>query len=160
MTGRTAQGQGMDAGRNVRTGRAPLRWGSGIMIVLGVGHLTLLALMDGAAIAAWAERGLWAAVPLDLAGGAEPTAAQLQNSLTFWAGPGSFSVPLVLLGALVWHLAGRGVPVPAWVGWGTAAWCVVGGVLLVPSPYFLGAVAGLLIVLGARRARLRESGTV
>lgn len=145
--------------RNARSGKALLRWAGGIMVVLGVGHLTLLALIDGAVIAAWAERGLWAAVPLDIAGGAEPTAAQLQNSLTFWGGPGSFSVPLILLGALVWNLAGRGVAVPAWVGWGVAAWCVVGGVLLVPSPYFLGAVAGLLVAWGARRDRLRESGT-
>ncbi|WP_304453075.1 DUF6463 family protein [Nocardiopsis sp. YSL2] len=131
------------------TGRRLLRWASGIMVVLGAGHLALLAVFSRADIAAWGERGVWAAVPLDLAG-TGATMVSLQNSLTFWAGPGSFAVPLILLGCLTWHLAGRGVPVPAWLGWGLAAWCLVGGVLLVPSPYFAGAVAGALVVLARR----------
>ncbi|GAB2482127.1 DUF6463 family protein [Nocardiopsis aegyptia] len=131
------------------TGKRLLRWASGIMIVLGTGHLSLLAVYSWTDVAGWADRGVWAAVPLDLAG-VEVTPAALQNALTFWAGPGSFAVPLILLGCLTWHLAGRGVPVPAWVGWGLAVWCVVGGVLLVPSPYFAGAVAGVLVVLAKR----------
>ncbi|MFI1471517.1 DUF6463 family protein [Streptomyces wuyuanensis] len=123
-----------------------LRWASGIMVGLGTGHLLLLIAMDGKTVAGWVERGLWAAVPLT--GGAGES---LANQLTFWAGPGSFAVPLILLGCLTWHLAGRGVAVPAGIGWGLAAWCLVGGVLLVPSPYFVGVVAGVLVVLAARR---------
>ncbi|MEV4334376.1 DUF6463 family protein [Streptomyces sp. NPDC049597] len=128
-----------------------LRCASGIMLVLGAGHLSLLALIARDDVTGWADRGIWAAVPLELAGGADPTARTLQNEVAFWAGPGSFSVPLVLLGCLVWHLAGRGVAVPAGIGWGLAAWCAVGGVLLVPSPFFAGTVAGALIVLAARK---------
>ncbi|MGW9346444.1 DUF6463 family protein [Nocardiopsis flavescens] len=135
-------------------GTVMLRWASVVMLVLGVGHLALLTLFSGADMAAWVGRGLWAAVPLEL-GGAEPSAAYLRNEVAFWAGPGSFAVPLALLGALVWNLAGRGVAVPAWVGWTLAAWCLAGGVLLVPSPYFAGVAAGLLIVLAARRDRAR-----
>jgi hypothetical protein len=77
----------------------------------------------------------------------------LQNRLTFWAGPGSFAVPLILLGCLTsaWHLAGRGVAIPAGIGWGIAAWCCVGGVLLVPSPYFAGIISGALIILATRK---------
>ncbi|MFI6479988.1 DUF6463 family protein [Nonomuraea sp. NPDC050663] len=127
-----------------------LRWASGIMIVLGLGHLSLVTLSAGEEIAGWAERGLWAAVPLTLGGGGD--AATMSTKLTFWSGPGSFAVPLIVLGCLIWHLAGRGVAVPAAVGWAVAAWCVVGGVLLVPSPFFAGAVAGLLIVVAARKS--------
>ncbi|WP_019883897.1 DUF6463 family protein [Streptomyces purpureus] len=128
-----------------------LRWASAIMLVLGVGHLSLLALAASADIAGWVDRGVWAAVPLDLSEGAPETVDSLTNVVTFWAGPGSFSVPLVLLGCLIWHFAGRGVSVPAWTGWGLAVWCVLGGVLLVPSPFFVGAVSGVLIVLAARK---------
>ncbi|WP_433271513.1 DUF6463 family protein [Actinosynnema sp. CS-041913] len=135
----------------MNTGKRLLRWASGIMLVLGAGHLSLLTLFAPEDIAGWAERGLWAAVPLGLTDDAGPTVERLQNAVTFWAGPGSFSVPLILLACLVWHLAGRGVAVPAWVGWGLAAWCVVGGVLLVPSPFFAGAVAGAFIVVAARK---------
>ncbi|MDE3725033.1 DUF6463 family protein [Nocardiopsis sp. N85] len=144
----------MNAERNL------LRWASGIMLVLGVGHLTLLTISSWSDIVGWAERGVWAAVPLGL-NETDPTVAYLRNEVTFWAGPGSFSVPLILLGALILHLAGRGVAVPVWVGWGFAAWCLVGGVLLVPSPYFVGVVAGVLIVLAARRrARAEETAPV
>ncbi|NUW33307.1 hypothetical protein HTZ77_18000 [Nonomuraea sp. SMC257] len=128
-----------------------LRWASGIMIALGVGHLVILTTIDWRHVSGWADRGMWAAVPLDLSGSAVRTAESLQNTVTFWAGLGSFAVPLALLGGLIWRLAGRGVAVPAWVGWGLAVWCVFGGVLLVPSPYFVGTLAGLLVVFAARK---------
>lgn len=127
-----------------------LRWASGIMIFLGLGHLSLVTLSAGEEIAGWAERGLWAAVPLTLGRGGD--AATMSTKLTFWSGPGSFAVPLIVLGCLIWHLARRGVAVPAAVGWAVAAWCVVGGVLLVPSPFFAGAVAGVLIAMAARKS--------
>ncbi|MFB4279740.1 hypothetical protein ACBJ59_30945 [Nonomuraea sp. MTCD27] len=131
------------------SGQRMLRWASGIMLVLGAGHLSLLALLTWENVSGWVDRGLWAAVPL-LDGDAVQTVASLQNKVTFWAGPGSFSVPLILLGCLTWHLAGRGVPVPAGIGWALAAWCALGGVLLVPSPYVAGVVAGGLVILAAR----------
>ncbi|ALC25130.1 DUF6463 family protein [Streptomyces pristinaespiralis] len=122
------------------------------MLVLGTGHLSLLALFTWRDVTGWTDSGPWAAVPLSLTdGGADRTVETLRNQVTFWAGPGSFAVPLILLGCLVWHLAGRGVAVPAGIGWGLAAWCLVGGVLLVPSPYFAGVVSGALVVLAARR---------
>ncbi|TMR92348.1 DUF6463 family protein [Nonomuraea basaltis] len=129
-----------------------LRWASGIMLVLGMGHLSLLALVAWEDITGWVGRGMWAAVPLVLAdGGAVQTVESLQNEVTFWAGPGGFAVPLILLGCLTWHLAGRGVAVPAGIGWGIATWCVIGGVLLVPSPFFAGIISGALIILAARK---------
>ncbi|MGO4615417.1 DUF6463 family protein [Nocardia sp. 2YAB30] len=128
-----------------------LRWASGIMLVLGIGHLSLLALAAWADITGWVDRGLWAAVPLVLDGDAVQTVESLQNEVTFWGGPGSFAVPLILLGCLTWHLAGRGVAVPAGIGWGLAAWCVLGGVLLVPSPFFAGIISGALIIVAARK---------
>ncbi|MGY1869642.1 MULTISPECIES: DUF6463 family protein [Nocardia] len=132
-----------------------LRWAAGIMLVLGTGHLILLALASWEEITGWLDQGLWAAVPLELSG--TQTVESLQNKVTFWAGPGSFAVPLILLGLLIWRLAGHGVAVPAWIGWGLAVWCVLGGVLLVPSPYFVGAVAGVLIIWAARQDDRPES---
>lgn len=63
-----------------------LRWASGIMLVLGIGHLSLLALVASEDIAGWVGRGIWAAVPLELTGGGTvQTLASLQNKLAFWA---------------------------------------------------------------------------
>ncbi|WP_433418446.1 DUF6463 family protein [Microtetraspora malaysiensis] len=134
-----------------------LRWASGIMLVLGAGHLSLVALIAWKDITGWVDRGMWAAVPLLPTEGAVQTVESLQNKFAFWAAPGSFAVPLILLGCLTWHLAGRGVAVPAGIGWGLAAWCVLGGVLLVPSPFFAGAISGALIILAARHEDRTEA---
>ena len=131
------------------TGGKRLRWAAGIMLALGAGHLVLATAIAADSVGGWADRGVWAAVPL-LPEAGEPTVETVRNSAAFWAGPGSFAVPLILLGALTWHLARRGVPVPAGIGWGLAAWCLLGGILLVPSPYFAGVVAGALIISTAR----------
>ncbi|MET8864897.1 DUF6463 family protein [Nonomuraea sp. NPDC004580] len=131
----------------MNTERRLLRWAAGIMLVLGIGHLSLLTLISREDVAGWVDRGLWAAVPL--LSGAE---GNQDDQVAFWAGPGSFAVPLILLGCLVWQLAGRGVAVPAGIGWGLAVWCLVSGVLLVPSPYFVGTIAGVLIIVAGRRS--------
>ncbi|GAA3445357.1 DUF6463 family protein [Planomonospora venezuelensis] len=142
----------------MNSGKRLLRWASGIMFVLGAGHLSLLALFFWERVTGWVDRGVWAAVPLALTdGGAVPTVESLRNGVVFWAGPGSFSVPLLLLGCLVWHLAGRGVAVPAGIGWGVATWCLLGGVLLVPSPFFAGIVSGALIIVAARKGDRSEA---
>ncbi|MEU6074108.1 DUF6463 family protein [Micromonospora sp. NPDC047074] len=134
------------------SGNRLLRWASGIMLALGTGHLVLLTLVAWEDITGWVDRGMWAAVPLAVTdSGADQTVESLQNELTFWAGPGGFAVPLILLGYLTWHLARRGMTMPAGFGWGLAAWCFVGGVLLVPSPYFAGIVSGALIILAGRK---------
>lgn len=121
------------------------------MLFLGVGHLSLATISGMADIRGWLDRGLWAAVPLGIGeADSEQTVESLRNAVTFWAGAGSFAVPLILLGFLTWHLAGRGIALPAGVGWGLAVWCALGGVVLVPSPFVAGAVAGALVVLAAR----------
>ncbi|MGV9615708.1 DUF6463 family protein [Nocardia xishanensis] len=138
--------------RTINSPKRSLRWAAGIMVVLGAGHLLLLALMAWGDITGWVDRGIWAAVPLAVNEGSDgPTVDSLQNEVTFWAGPGSFAVPFILLGCLTWHLAERGIAVPAGIGWGLAAYSVFSGVLLVPSPYFAGVVAGVLVVVAARK---------
>ncbi|MFI2325517.1 DUF6463 family protein [Nocardia beijingensis] len=133
-------------------GKHLLRWAGGIMLVLGAGHLIVLTLASWRDITYWVEHGIWAAVPLDMGDGeSAQTAESLQNKLTFWAGPGSFAVPLILLGLLIWQHAGRGTAVPAWIGWGLAVWCLLGGILLVPSPFLVGTISGVLVVIAARK---------
>ncbi|GAA3029290.1 hypothetical protein LV79_003471 [Actinokineospora globicatena] len=118
---------------------------SGILVVLGIGHAALVPVVAWPSVSGWVRDGLWSVVPfLD---GAEPSA----ETATFWSGPGGFSAPLVLLGGLIWHLGRLGVRVPAVIGWVLIGWGLVAGVLLGPSPFFLIAVAGLLVVTTGRR---------
>jgi hypothetical protein len=139
-------------GSSTSRARTTVRVAAGILVTLGVGHLALTGAVAGARMAGWVESGLWGAVPLRL--GADPGETALRDSAAFWSGLGSFAVPLVTLGLLLWWLSGRGIVPPAFVGWTLAAWFVVGGVVLVPSPMVVGALAGLLLVVAARyRAR-------
>ena len=130
-----------------------VRIAGAVLVALGAGHLALAAVLTRATLLGWAADGVWAAVPL--LPGAAPAGAR--DALAFWGGAGGFAVPLVILGLLLRHLAGRGVRVPAFVGWTVAVWCLVGAVLLVPSPFAVGVVAGMLVVLAARRPRWEES---
>lgn len=129
-----------------------LRIAGAILVALGAGHLALAVVLTRATLLGWVADGMWAAVPL--LPGAPPAGAR--DALAFWGGPGGFAVPLVTLGLLLRHLAGRGVRVPAFVGWIVAVWCLVGAVVLVPSPFVAGAVAGTMVVLAARRSRRDE----
>jgi hypothetical protein len=128
------------------------RAGAAILVVLGVGHLAIIVAFDGAKMLHWLDEGFLAAVPLRA--GPQPSAGALQNALVFWAGVGSFAIPSILLGALLWGLAQRGITPGAWLGWAVAAWFAVLALLLVPSPAILGVGAGLLLVLAARRSQV------
>lgn len=123
-----------------------LGWARGIMLLLGIGHAVVSVAIDHSRVGEWLGDGLWATVPLV----PEQTVDEQATVAAFWGGVGSFAVPLVLLALLVGHLSARDVPVPAWVGWGLVGWCLLGAVMLVPSPFFVGVVPGLLIVLAAR----------
>lgn len=131
-------------GRYVVTPR--LRWASGILVGLGLAHLALSTLADRAVVAGSLRDGVWATVPLAPAGESKRWRPPRPS------GPAgaAFSVPLILLGVLVRHLARQGSEVPSWLGWGIASWTLVGGLLL-PSQFFLGVVPGLLLVLEAHR---------
>lgn len=131
-----------------------LHWASGIMLALGIVHLGAGMIIDRALVAGWLRDGLWATVPLT----PDPTIESLETTTAFWAGWGSFSVPLILLAGLIWHLAQQGIAVPSWVGWGIVVWTVIGGLLLVPSPFFLGAIPGALVVVAARASRRVPAG--
>lgn len=130
------------------------RVAAGTLVTLGTGHLVIVSAVGRDRLAAWVDAGLWAAVPLFP--GARPSAATLNDQVAFWSGVGSFAVPLVVLGVLVWWLAGRGIVPPAAVGWSLVVWFALGAVLLVPSPMIVGALAGALLVVTDRLSRPRS----
>ena len=119
---------------------------------LGVGHVVTVAIVTREAIASWFAQGLWSSVPIGVTG-APAEALSGSGAVAFWAGPASFAVPLFLLGLLFWRLAGQGVRVPAVIGWVLAIWCLVCAVILSPSPFYLGIVAGVLVIVAASRRR-------
>lgn len=64
--------------------------------------------------------------------GADPD-THAETVRLFWALPGGFAVPLILLGLLLSRMARTGQEVPRYVGWVLAGWVVLAGWILGPS---------------------------
>lgn len=71
----------------------------------------------------------------------------------FWALPGGFAVPLILLGLLLARMARTGQEVPRYVGWVLAGWVALDGWILAPSGFPLGLVPAALLILASRARR-------
>jgi hypothetical protein len=128
--------------------RRLVRAASLIILTIGVGHLAITTVVSVPQLRAWLASGLWAAVPFLQAGA--PTVESLRSEVAYWSGLGGFAVPVILIALMLWWVDGQGLRVPAWVGWAIAGWSVIGTVLLVPSPWALGVVAGILLVIAAQ----------
>ncbi|MFD7030145.1 DUF6463 family protein [Streptomyces sp. NPDC059917] len=81
--------------------------------------------------------------------------ANAASMAEFWALPGSFAVPLVLLGLLVSRMARTGQEVPRYLGWVVGAWVLVGAWILEPSGFPLGLVPAALLLLAGRASARR-----
>ncbi|WP_414939616.1 DUF6463 family protein [Amycolatopsis sp. cmx-11-51] len=98
-------------------------WGGLLALCGGLFHTVVAALMRDEVWARIFDEGFFNTVTLD------PSPDRLPMAEAFWLGPGSFGVPLFLLGALVVRLTRRGERVPGWLGGGLAAWAVLLGLL-------------------------------
>ena len=85
------------------------------------------------------------------------TAQDREAAEAYWFSIGSFAAPTILLGGYLVWAAGRGVRIPAWLGWGLAAWGAVSMAFMPLSPAVLFPVAGLLIVAADRRPAERPA---
>ncbi|MGW3564900.1 DUF6463 family protein [Streptomyces sp. NPDC000941] len=119
-------------------------WAGRSLVVLGIGHLVGMGAQNTGHMDDWFRGDLWG-LPREQF--AHPSGA----NGAFWIVLASFAVPLLLLGFLVCHLARLGVVVPQSIGWGLAAWSVVGAAILEPTPLLLGLVPAVLLIREARR---------
>lgn len=128
--------------RKTRHLRTPCRpktlWAGRILLALAVVHLVLMTGLGHRHVPDWLGLGLWDA-------SADPAAIKPALG-AFWSSYGSFGVPLLLLGAWAVRQARRGLPVPAFVGWGLGAWALGGAYLLEPTPFVLALVPAVLIL--------------
>jgi len=108
------------------------------MVTQGVGHLLITGWLSRKHFGGW------------LAGSAWPHAGGLSDMNpavgAFWLTFGSFAVPQLLLGGLVIGLGRAGRPVPAYVGWGLAAWGVACSALFEPSPFITVLVPAVMLL--------------
>ncbi|KFU82829.1 DUF6463 family protein [Amycolatopsis lurida] len=128
--------------------RDPATWGGILALGGGLFHTVVAGFMRQDVWARIFDEGFFNTVTLD------PTPDRLPMAEAFWLSPGSFGVPLLLLGGLVLRHTRRGERVPAWLGSGVLAWAVLLGLL---GGFDAGTIAlllvGSLFLAGARRGR-------
>lgn len=114
----------------------------------GIGHTVTAAVMRRNVWTEIVDRGFAGTISI------EPSAEQLAAAEAFWFSPGSFGVPLTLLGSFVVWSVRRGRHVPGFVGWGLVAWALLVAVL---GGFDVGSallmLTGVLIGVGGLRRR-------
>ncbi|WP_257578376.1 DUF6463 family protein [Streptomyces sp. JJ38] len=118
-------------------------WAGRSLIVLSLAHLLGMGVQTTEHLDDWLSGALWGLSRDEFV---EPSRA----AGAFWLVIASFAVPMLLLGMLVCHLSRQGLVVPAPIGWGLGAWCLIGAAILEPSPLLLGLVPAVLLVRDAR----------
>ncbi|MFG2877545.1 DUF6463 family protein [Streptomyces sp. NPDC048337] len=124
-------------------------WAGRSTVAIGAVHIAFFT------VKTWSRWGDW------LGGGLHgPNAiedpANAPSLADFWGLPGSFAVPLILLGLLVVRMARTGQEIPRHLGWALGAWVLAGGWILEPSGFALGLVPVTLLLLAQRAARRDE----
>jgi hypothetical protein len=115
-----------------------------IAVAFGAIHIVVAPLGNRDVWSDIFDQGPWQTISLEV------TPENLAYSEAFWVAPGSFGVPVLLLGAFVLWAAQQGRRVPAPFGWAMTAWGVVLVVLLPASPAWALLLAGVLLVWAAR----------
>lgn len=125
-----------------------------LAVCAGIGHSVTAAMMRRNEWTQIVDRGFAGSISL------APSAEQLAAAEAFWFSPGSFGVPLTLLGSLVVWSVRRGLRTPALVGWGLAAWALL---LAVLGGFDVGSglliLTGVLIGVGGIRRRTTAGGS-
>ncbi|MCX5192543.1 DUF6463 family protein [Streptomyces sp. NBC_00249] len=123
-------------------------WAGRTTVAIGLLHLVYFTVKSWSRWDDWAGGALRSRAAID-----DP--ANSPSLSAFWALPGSFAVPLVLLGLLLVRMARTGQEVPGYVPWTLGAWVLLCAAVLEPSGFPLGIVpVGLLLA-----ARYGRSGT-
>ncbi|WP_157680165.1 DUF6463 family protein [Mycobacterium dioxanotrophicus] len=117
-------------------------WGGRLAVVGAAFHVSVAALKRRAVWSQILDEGVANTVTLD------PPPDRVAVAEAFWFSPGSFGVPLGLIGQLVLHMTRRGQPVPVWLGWAIVAWACLLGLMVPKSGAWAILTVGALIVAG------------
>lgn len=142
-TTRRSRRPGRELGTRVtRSGIA--RAAGWIAVAFGMTHVVAAPLDYRHVWAEVLEKGPWNTLSLDV------TPENRIYSEAFWVGPGSFGVPVLLIGAFVLWTVRRGERVPTPLEWAMTAWGADLALLLPQSPAWALLAVGVLLVIAAR----------
>ncbi|WP_280469133.1 hypothetical protein [Nocardia cyriacigeorgica] len=121
-----------------------ISWAGRILAILGGAHAVGATLLGYRHFDQWFTFGLWfpdsaiTELPAPIGG--------------FWLGPGSFGVPLLLVGLLVTWMDRRAITPPAFLAWTLIGWTAGCALIFEPAPWVLAIAAAVQLLMGIRRA--------
>jgi hypothetical protein len=131
---------------SVSLARTLTAWAGRLIVGIATLHIVFFVVVSWDYLPGWVTGDLWVIEPFD--------APISQSQAHFWALPGSFAVPLLVLGAVIVRSAREDRALPAYVTWTITAWIVTCALVLEPSGFALGLVpAGLLVAAEVVRRR-------
>ncbi|CAM3238489.1 DUF6463 family protein [Stackebrandtia soli] len=118
------------------------RWGGLTCVAIGLGHSVIGLAVAGRHWPGWITGDLWWGIG---------SPGMLESKLAFWSVPGSFVVPLILLGLMAVGRAREGRALPGYVGWTMLTWAAFGAYIGFPTGFLLVLVPATLFILDGRR---------
>ncbi|MFC4336865.1 DUF6463 family protein [Salininema proteolyticum] len=126
-----------------------IAWSGRILVFLGLLHLVAIGVLSTEHYGEWFSGALWMLPKEDFISPAGAAGA-------FWILPGSFAVPLFLLGLMLMAAPKQGMRVPASIGWFLGVWAVLGAAILFPTPMILVLAPAVMIVVASNRKAQTE----
>lgn len=124
-------------------------WAGRTTAFIGAAHIAFFAVRTRSSWGDWLTGRLHGPAAIE-----DP--ANTDSLRLFWSLPGSFAVPLILLGLLLARTARTGQEVPRYVTWTLAGWVLLSGWILEPSGFPLGLIPVTLLFLAHRANRPRS----
>lgn len=120
------------------------RWAGWMLIGICFLHFVFWTIVTCHSWGAWASGALWEY--------ANPqTLTALELNFEFWALPGSFMVPLLLLGLLIIRAARIRDRLPNYLAWVLLLWVLVSSLLLEPSGFPLGLIPSIMLMVAQKK---------
>lgn len=124
----------------------------GITAIVGsIVHLILTSIARAEVWAQIVRDGWWSTITL------RPDTGTIAMAEAFWLTPGSFAVPLLLIGIVALSLARRDLAMPRAIGWVLIVWGAFCATLIPVSGAWAFMVVGVLFLCGAA-SRQRHGG--
>ncbi|MCA2210068.1 DUF6463 family protein [Nocardia rosealba] len=120
-----------------------ITWAGRVLATLGAAHALAATMLGHRYFGQWFSFELWAP---------DADIAALPPEIgAFWMGPGSFGIPLMLLGFLITWMDRRGITPPVLLAVGLIAWTLLCAAIFEPAPWILATAASIQLLIAIRR---------
>lgn len=120
------------------------RWAGWMLVGICLLHLVFWSIVTYHSWNVWISGALW-----EYENPQTRTAFEL--NFEFWALPGSFMIPLLLLGLLIAHAARMRNRLPRYLGWSLLLWVLICSIILEPSGFPLGLIPVVILIMAQKK---------